>query len=316
MFSVEQASSESQAVPDLQAVRAGLHGMWGSVASAWEEHADYVDDRGHVVTQRLLELAELTPGNRVLELACGPGGVGLAAAPRVAPHGEVVLSDVAEPMCAVALSRARERGLTNVSARVLDLEAIEEPDATYDAVLCRDGLMFALDPPTAARELHRVLRPGGRYALAVWGPREHNPWLSVLLDSLSDQLGAPVPPPGIPGPFALEDAQKLSSILRTAGLEVVVEELPVPMQVGSFEEWWSRTCALAGPVAKLMASLEPEVSEAIYTKARKASKSHTGPDGLHFPGLQLLAYGRRRWESTCAEAPAARGREVDVKRGS
>jgi enediyne biosynthesis protein CalE5 len=267
VFSVEQASSESQAVPDQQAVRAGLHGMWGSVASAWEEHADYVDDRGNVVTQRLLELAELTPGNRVLELACGPGGLGLAA-------------------------------------------------ATYDAVLCRDGLMFALDPPTAARELHRVLRPGGRYALAVWGPREHNPWLSVLLDSLSDQLGAPVPPPGIPGPFALEDAQKLSSILRTAGLEVVVEELPVPMQVGSFEEWWSRTCALAGPVAKLMASLEPEVSEAIYTKARKASKSHTGPDGLHFPGLQLLAHGRRRWESACAEAPAARGREVDVKRGS
>jgi ubiquinone/menaquinone biosynthesis C-methylase UbiE len=293
VFSVEQASSEEQAVPGHQAVRGRLHGMWASVASAWQEHADYVDERSRVVTRRLIELAELAPGDRVLELACGPGGLGLAAARRVAPGGEVVLSDLAEQMSAVAISRARERGLTNVSARVLDLEAIDEPDGAYNAVLCRDGLMFALDPAAAARELHRVLRPGGRYALAVWGPRERNPWLAILLDALSDQTGAPVPPPGVPGPFALQDVEKLSSILGAAGLEVAVDELPVPMRVRSFEEWWARTCALAGPVAKLVNSLQPQVSDAIRTKARKASEPYSTPFGLHFPGLQLLAAGRR-----------------------
>jgi SAM-dependent methyltransferase len=211
----------------------------------------------------------------------------------VAPGGEVVLSDLAEKMSAVAISRARERGLTHVSARVLDLEAIDEPDGAYDVVLCRDGLMLALDPAAAARELHRVLRPGGRYALAVWGPRERNPWLAILLDALSDQLGAPVPPPGVPGPFALQDAEKLSSILGAAGLEAAVDELQVPMQVDSFEEWWARTCALAGPVAKLVNSLQPEVSDAIRTQARKASERYSTPVGLHFPGLQLLAAGGR-----------------------
>jgi ubiquinone/menaquinone biosynthesis C-methylase UbiE len=293
MLPVEQVSTNAPATPDEQAIRSGVHGMWASVAPAWQEHADYVDERARLATEHLLELGEVKPGNRVLDLACGPGGVGLAAARRVGPEGEVVLSDVAEPMTAVALARAGQRGLTNVRARVLDLEAIDEPAASYDVVLCRDGLMFALDPSAAARELHRILRPGGRYALAVWGPRERNPWLATLLDALSDQLGVPVPPPGVPGPFALGDAEKLSSILDAAGLEVSVEELPVPMRVGSFEEWWSRTCALAGPVAGLIASLDHDVVDAIRAKARDASEAYAESSGLCFPGLQLLASGRR-----------------------
>jgi SAM-dependent methyltransferase len=293
MSSLEQISTDTEAAAAQQAIRRGLHGMWGSVAAAWQEHADHVDQRARTVTERLLELAELAPGDRVLELACGAGGLGLAAAARVAPDGEVVLSDVAEQMVTGALSRARQRGLANVTARVLDLEAIDEPDGAYDVALCRDGLMFALDPSAATRELHRVLRRGGRYAVAVWGPRERNPWLSLVLDAVSEQIGAPVPPPGVPGPFALQDAGRLSSLLASAGLEVAVEELPAPVQASSFEEWWTRTCALAGPIANLIASLEPAAVEAIRARVREASAPYAGPAGLELPGIQLLAGGRR-----------------------
>jgi ubiquinone/menaquinone biosynthesis C-methylase UbiE len=101
--------------------------------------------------------------------------LGLAAAARVAPEGEVVLSDVAAEMTAIAATRAEELGLENVSTRVLDLERIDEPDGSYDVVLCREGLMLVPDPGRAAGEIRRVMRLGGRFALAVWGPRERNP---------------------------------------------------------------------------------------------------------------------------------------------
>src|SRR5215210_3550 len=182
-----------------------LHSMWAAVAPAWAEHAAYADARGAAVAETMLELSAPAVGESVLELACGPAGLGLAAAARVAPGGRVVLSDVAAEMTAIAAARAGAAGATNVSTCVLDVERIEQPDAAYDVVLCREGLMFAPDPGRATREIARVLRPGGRFALAAWGPRERNPWLGLLLDAVSAQLGAPLPPPGIPGPFSLED---------------------------------------------------------------------------------------------------------------
>src|SRR5205823_2349511 len=104
--------------------------------------------------------------------------------------GDVVLSDVAPEMTAIAAARAEAAGLINVSARDLDLEQIAEPDGSYDVVLCREGLMLVPDPVRAAREIRRVLRPGGRAAITVWGPRERNPWLGIVFDSVSAQLGA------------------------------------------------------------------------------------------------------------------------------
>src|ERR687895_799609 len=165
-------------------VRARLHGMWAAVAPAWAEHAAYADARGAEVAERMLELTAPAPGERVLERAGGPAGLGLAAAARVAPDGEVVLSDVAAERTAIAAARAAALGVRNVPARVLDIEAIEEPDGAYDVVLCREGLMFAADPARAASEIRRVLRPGGRTAIAVWGPRERNPWLGVMFDAV------------------------------------------------------------------------------------------------------------------------------------
>jgi SAM-dependent methyltransferase len=276
------------------ALRARLHGMWAAVADGWGAHAEYADARGAQVTREMLDRSRPQPGERVLELACGPGGLGIAAAERVAPGGEVVLSDVVAEMTAIAGARASALGRGNVSTRVLDLEDIDEPDGAYDVVLCREGLMFALDPARAAGEIARVLRPGGRVAIAVWGPRERNPWLGIVLDVVSAQLGAPVPPPGVPHPFALDDAGRLASLLTRAGLEdVQIDELPVPLRAASFDEWWERTRALAGPVAKILASLPAEAAEQLRGRAREAVRAYETPDGIELPGVTLLASARR-----------------------
>jgi SAM-dependent methyltransferase len=276
------------------ALRARLAGMWGAVAGGWAQHAEYADVRGAQSAERMLELADVGTGDRVLELACGPGGLGLAAAERVAP-GEVVLTDVAEAMTAIAAARAAERGLTNVSARVLDLERIDEPDASYDVALCREGLMFAVEPGRAVGEIARVLRPGGRVAVAVWGPRERNPWLGVVMDVVSAQIGRPVPPPGVPGPFALADDGRLRGLLGGAGLvDVQVGELSVPLRAASFDEWWARTSALAGPLSAILASIPAAGVQALRERARDAARPYeTASGGLDFPGVTLIASGRR-----------------------
>ena len=275
-------------------LRAQLHAMWAQVAPSWEQHADYVDARGALVTEEMLERAAPQPGERVLELACGPGGLGIAAAERVAPDGEVVLSDVAAEMTAIAARRVDASGLDNVTTLDLDLERIDQPDDSYDLVLCREGLMFAPDPGRAVREIARVLRPGGRVAIAVWGPRERNPWLGLVLDSVSAQLGRPVPPPGVPGPFSLADADELAGLLDAAGLvEVAVRDLPVPMRVGSFDEWWARTSALAGPLATILSSLPEPAARALRARAHEAVRPYETSAGLQFPGVTLLATARR-----------------------
>jgi SAM-dependent methyltransferase len=281
----------SQSIDDL---RAHLHGMWAGVAGSWAKHAEYVDARGAEVTEAMLELTLPRPGERVLELACGPGSVGLAAAARVAPGGEVVLSDVASEMTAIAAARAAALGLANVSTCELDLEQIEQPDGSFDVVLCREGLMLVPEPDRAAREIRRVLRPGGRVAIAVWGPRERNPWLGVVFDAVSAQIGKQVPPPGIPGPFSLDDSDKLAGVLADAQLtDVAVHELPTPLRAASFEEWWTRTCALAGPLAKVLASLPERAAEALRSRLLEAIRPYETPAGLEFPGVTLLAVGRR-----------------------
>jgi SAM-dependent methyltransferase len=276
--------------PTRDPLRAQLHQMWNGVAPAWAAHLGYVDSRGRHVSDRMLELTRPRPGERVLELACGTGGPGLDAAPLVEPGGQVVVSDFAAEMVAVAADRAHAAGLANVAGKVIDLEQIDEPGASFDVVLCREGLMLVPDPERGAREIRRVLRPGGRVAITVWGPRELNPWLGVVFDAVSEQLGAPMPPPGTPHPFSLSDAGRLAAILHGAGLDrVQIGELSVPYRAASVDEWWERTAALAGPLAARLAALPPEAARALRQRAAQRIGAYRTPTGLEIPGVCLVA---------------------------
>jgi len=267
--------------------------MWDSVAHSWAEHAAYADARGAEVAERMLDATAPTSGEIVLELAGGTGGLGLAAAERVRPGGTVVVSDFAVEMVSAATARAEASGLDNVVARQLELDRIDEPDASYDVVLCREGLMFALDPARAAREIVRVLRPHGRFAVAVWGPPASNPWLTVVFDAVSAVTGRTVPPPGVPGPFSLADGDRLLGLFAGTARDLVLSEASVPARAASFEDWWQRTSALAGPLASMLQSLPAQARDMIREHARESVRPYETPSGIEFPGLALLASGRR-----------------------
>jgi hypothetical protein len=149
------------------------------------------------------------------------------------------------------------------------------------------------DPGAALKDAHRVLVPSGRVAFSVWGPRESNPWLSILLDAITETLGIPVPPPSMPGPFSLSENGKLEELLGAAGFgRVNVREVATPMNAGSFDEWWGVVPSLAGPVGPLLAGQLADVRSTIRARAAEALEQfRTDTGSFDLPGLSLVGSG-------------------------
>jgi SAM-dependent methyltransferase len=277
---------------------------WEAAAPGWVRRQDVLRGLGEPVSRWMLAAAAPQPGERVLELAAGLAETGLQAAAMVAPEGSVIVSDQAESMLAGARERAAELELDNVELRAINAEWIDLPLASVDVVLCRWGYMLMADPAAALSESRRVLRPGGRLALAVWDAAERNPWASLPAQELRERGLAPAPAPGRaappgspaaaspePGPFALAGAERVAALLADAGFaDVDVQELEVERRHPSYEELWESTLDLSRSFHDaVMARPAAEVQQ-IHDSLRERFAPYTGGDGsLSVPGLTLVA---------------------------
>ena len=206
---------------DPEAFRADSRDRWEAAAAGWEAEREDMQRDTVAVSQWLLDAAHLQPGHTVLELAAGPGDLGLMAAELVAPGGKAIITDGAEAMVEAAKRRAEDLGTTNVELRPMEAEWIDLGTATVDAVLCRWGYMLLADPEAALRETRRVLRPGGRVALSAWDAFEHNPWLARARQVTEDLGLTEPPPPDTPGPMAFAVPGRIEELLDAAGFDDV-----------------------------------------------------------------------------------------------
>jgi SAM-dependent methyltransferase len=239
----------------------------------------------------MVEQLALQPGQQLLELAAGPGDTGFLAAELVRPGGTLISSDATDAMLEIARARAQQMGVDNVEFKRLELEWIDLATASVDAVLCRFGVMLSLDPDAALREMRRVLRPGGRAALAVWDEAEHNPWATIPNRVLVELGHASPPEPGAPGMFALSDPAALRERLEDAGfVDVRIEALEAGRSYPSASAFLEETLDLSQMFSRAFQGLsEAEQAEVAEGIAREVEPFTAGDGSLTLPGSALGA---------------------------
>jgi SAM-dependent methyltransferase len=194
-------------------------------------------------------------------------------------------------MLGVARGRARDLGVTNVEFRRLALEWLDLPTASVDAELCRWGLMLAVDPAAALQEARRVLRPGGKLALAVWAAPERNPWATIPTRALIELGHAEPPDRAAPGMFALADPDRLRELIEDAGfVEVAIDSVELQRPAASVDAFIEETLDLSRAFADAREGLSDEQWERVTRRIASLAEPFIGEDGaLALPAISLVA---------------------------
>lgn len=224
-----------------------------STATGWEKWAAWNEQQQRSIIEWLVTGAGVRAGHTVLDLAAGVGQPAIEAARRGA---RVIATDIAADMLAGCERRAKAAGVT-LELRELDMHDLRGVgDASVDAVTCGFALMFSPDPVKVMREVHRVLRPGGQFALAVWDEPAKNPFFTTMFSTLGQHVAMPTPNPDAPGPFRLSRPGELERVIRAGGFEhVTVESVPTPYVFESFDEYFECTVDMAAPVKRAVAGM-------------------------------------------------------------
>jgi SAM-dependent methyltransferase len=231
---------------------------WDRAAPGWAATREAFQRVNLPVSHWMVEAIRPQPGHRVLELAAGLGDTGLLAAELVKPGGSVLITDASDGMVEAARAHAEELGADNVEVRAMQAEWIDMPAASVDAVLCRFAYMLLADPETALRETRRVLKTGGRVALAVWDLPERNRWATIFR-SAAEEVGISSPPgPNDAGQFALSVPGAIEELLETTGFdEVEVEALDLAFEAESLDAWWDFVLQTSASMAEAVRALAP-----------------------------------------------------------
>jgi ubiquinone/menaquinone biosynthesis C-methylase UbiE len=275
---------------DVEDYRRTSREVWKSMAPGWERWRAQL--AGSLTPVREWLIGELGPrrGETVLELGAGTGETGFEAAGILGEGGRLISTDFSAEMVEVARRRGSELGLGNVDYRVIDAEQIELASGSVDGVLCQSAYMLVADPAAALAETRRVLRPGGRLALSVWGAPERNPWASIGGMILVERGHMPPPEPGAPGVFSMASEGRTRGLLERAGFTSIrMEEVPVCFAFQALDDYEQWVTDVAGPFAILVRGLPEAEREVLRARLKEAFVPFATNGGYELPGVALCA---------------------------
>ena len=260
----------------------------------WATHQERFDTmiRPHHV--QLMAAAAIAPGERVLDIGCGNGLTSRDAARAVGEQGEVLGVDLSGPMLTLAAQLAKDEGLDNVRFEQGDAQVHPFPAEAFDLAMSRFGVMFFLDPVAAFANIGSALRPGGRLAMAVWGPAPDNEWVTAMLEAVGRVRELPSPPPGAPGPFTLADESHTRGILTQAGFaDIAFARSEQPFRGGSDADDAFGFISQLNVLRQLLEGLDEATKAEALGYLRAIAADRETPDGVIFRSASWVITARR-----------------------
>ena len=269
--------------------------QWDRVAAGWQKWWPTIENGAQDVSRRMIELAEVQPGHRVLDIATGIGEPALLAASRVGPAGRVVATDISSRMLDIARERAMTFGLSNVEFVEADAERLEFPDGSFDAVLWRWGITDLPDPLDTLLAIRRMLVSNGSFVTAVWdaGPTAR-PLATLATAVAREMFGLPSTQPEEASPSEPVEAALAKQMIRAGFSDVRMEPMTLTLEFASTEDCIQYLTDVSPLFATLFSDKSPgQLAEYGHRLAEKLQQHVTADGGVRIPNVTICALGRR-----------------------
>jgi len=268
---------------------------WRASAPFWEKHREIIRHMFVPVTQALVEDSLIGSGNKVLDVATGPGEPALTIAALVGSEGKVFGIDPAPEMVDAARRATDQLGFRNAQFEVAPADRLPFPADTFDAVVSRFGVMFFPSPVDGVREMLRVLKPGRNLALAVWHFAENNPFHYAVARVIERFVDSPPLAHDAPDAFRFASQGKLRALLAEAGAMSPSERLlRFTIQAStSVEDFWTLRSEMSEKLREKLATLSGRQMTEVRRQALEALRAYSTERGISFPAEVLVVTGTK-----------------------